>query len=134
MSTAEREAICDVLVRFVLKKNPSYTDNNVQVCSKTFEIVTLFARGTGSFSRRTAAAVIASAVQKLADVKTGRASGETLTALAEAISLQFVLAQTYKACAAASNPKILIEALAWIIAALTVRLAQTYLFILFFSV
>ena len=119
MNPDERNANYDLIVRYVFKKAPTFADNNMQICAEVFKIVASLVQSTAAFARKTAAAVIPSAVAKLADAKTKSPSAELLFALGEQITLQFVLSQVYKAATGHTNPKVMIEALAWMSSAIT---------------
>ncbi|CAG8439476.1 8530_t:CDS:10 [Diversispora eburnea] len=96
MDPAEVEA--ELVVRFLAKK-PGWKE-------------------TPSFGKPTAALCIPILSEKLGDIKVKKSAGETLTAFAEKISLQFVLGQAYEPLRKAKSPKVLADNLTWINGAL----------------
>jgi cytoskeleton-associated protein 5 len=53
-------------------------------------------------------------IDKMGDIKLKKAAGDCLTAYAEALSLQFVLSQSYDPLKKLKAPKALADSLAWI--------------------
>jgi hypothetical protein len=121
MSVDERDANADLIVRYVLKKQPGFADTNLQVAAKVFETVVLLASSTTTLARKTVAAVVPEAAAKLGEAKLKAPIGAAFTAFAEATTLQFVAAQLYKALVDNSNPRVATEALSWLGGAVAVR-------------
>ncbi|KAF0542990.1 ARM repeat-containing protein [Gigaspora margarita] len=102
----------ELVVRFLAKK-PGWKESNFQVLIKAFNIMELICSKTQSFGKPAAALAIPVLLEKLGDIKLKKSAGETLTAFAEKISLQFVLGQSYDPLRKAKSPKVLADSLTW---------------------
>ncbi|CAG8638343.1 14946_t:CDS:10, partial [Gigaspora margarita] len=102
----------ELVVRFLAKK-PGWKESNFQVLTKAFNIMELICSKTQSFGKPAAALAIPVLLEKLGDIKLKKSAGETLTAFAEKISLQFVLGQSYDPLRKAKSPKVLADSLTW---------------------
>ncbi|CAG8802665.1 3685_t:CDS:2, partial [Gigaspora rosea] len=83
------------------------------VLTKAFNILELICSKAQSFGKPAAALAIPVLLEKLGDIKLKKSAGETLTAFAEKISLQFVLGQSYDPLRKAKSPKVLADSLTW---------------------
>ncbi|CAG8714523.1 7634_t:CDS:10, partial [Racocetra persica] len=102
----------ELIVRFLAKK-PGWKESNFQVMAKAFNVMELLSSKAPSFGKPTAALAIPVLFEKLGDIKLKKSAGETLTAFAEKISLQFVLWQSYDPLRKAKSPKVLADSLLW---------------------
>ena len=106
---------------------PGWADKNFQVTARIFHVMAAAAAGGGGggpsstppFTRRDAAVLIDGAAEKLADAKVRPAAAAALDAAAEAVGPAFVAARLHARAAAARNPRVLVEADAWIGRAVT---------------
>ncbi|KAF9924030.1 Microtubule-associated protein, microtubule dynamics during spindle orientation [Linnemannia zychae] len=102
------------LITRVLAKKPGWKESNFQVTSKLYGILQLQSQKLPSFSKGCAALTIPAMIDKMGDIKLKKAAGDCLTAYAEALSLQFVLSQSYDPLKKLKAPKALADSLAWI--------------------
>ncbi|KAI8601375.1 armadillo-type protein, partial [Dissophora ornata] len=102
------------LITRVLAKKPGWKESNFQVSTKLYGILQLQAQKLSSFSKACAALSIPAMIDKMGDIKLKKAAGECLTAYAEALSLQFVLSQSYDPLKKLKAPKALADSLLWI--------------------
>lgn len=102
------------LITRVLAKKPGWKESNFQVTTKLYGILQLQSQKLPSFSKACAALTIPAMIDKMGDIKLKKAAGDCLTAYAEALSLQFVLSQSYDPLKKLKAPKALADSLAWI--------------------
>ncbi|KAF9133583.1 Microtubule-associated protein, microtubule dynamics during spindle orientation [Mortierella sp. 14UC] len=102
------------LITRVLSKKPGWKESNFQVTSKLYGILQLQSQKLSSFSKACAALTIPAMIDKMGDIKLKKAAGDCLTAYAEALSLQFVLSQSYDPLKKLKAPKTLADSLVWI--------------------
>ncbi|KAG0277377.1 Microtubule-associated protein, microtubule dynamics during spindle orientation [Linnemannia exigua] len=102
------------LITRVLSKKPGWKESNFQVTSKLYGILQLQSQKLPSFSKACAALTIPAMIDKMGDIKLKKAAGDCLTAYAEALSLQFVLSQSYDPLKKLKAPKALADSLVWI--------------------
>ncbi|KAG0305228.1 Microtubule-associated protein, microtubule dynamics during spindle orientation [Dissophora globulifera] len=102
------------LITRVLAKKPGWKESNFQVTTKLYGILQLQAQKLPSFSKACAALSIPAMIDKMGDIKLKKAAGECLTSYAEALSLQFVLSQSYDPLKKLKAPKALADSLIWI--------------------
>lgn len=102
------------LITRVLSKKPGWKESNFQVTTKLYGILQLQSQKLPSFSKACAALTIPAMIDKMGDIKLKKAAGDCLTAYAEALSLQFVLSQSYDPLKKLKAPKALADSLAWI--------------------
>ncbi|KAF9908102.1 Microtubule-associated protein, microtubule dynamics during spindle orientation [Linnemannia zychae] len=102
------------LITRVLSKKPGWKESNFQVTSKLYGILQLQSQKLSSFSKACAALTIPAMIDKMGDIKLKKAAGDCLTAYAEALSLQFVLSQSYDPLKKLKAPKALADSLVWI--------------------
>ena len=113
LSTLEKSDIpAQALVRTLCKK-PGLKDNNFQVIKLKLEAVKYLAEKS-DFSKRTAEYCIPDVVDKLSDAKNGAVTTETLTAISEATTLDFVALIVMDFAMGQKNPKVQAEALLWL--------------------
>lgn len=103
----------DCLVVFLGSK-PGWSDKNVQVLGKIFEVVQFAAAEFVPFSKRDAYQCLDGMLDRMPDAKLKGTVALALLSFAEAVGPQFVAAQTYKKAVAHKNPKVLVETLTWV--------------------
>ncbi|OWF42942.1 cytoskeleton-associated protein 5-like [Mizuhopecten yessoensis] len=103
---------CQALLRTVCKK-PGLKDTNFQVLKIRVETVGHLAKNT-KFSRISAEYCLADLVDKIGDVKNGAAVKETLSCIAEAVSLDYVGREVMKLSSEQKNPKNSSECMNWL--------------------
>ncbi|KAI9595885.1 armadillo-type protein [Syncephalis fuscata] len=106
-------AIHPELVIRMMSKKPGWKDNNFQVLSKVFGVIGLLATQSNNFTRACGALCISGMTDKLGDIKVKKSAGDSLTAIAEKISLQFVFSQVYDSIKSQKAPKAQSDALLW---------------------
>jgi cytoskeleton-associated protein 5 len=97
----------------LLSTTPGWKESNFQVMTAIINIFTKVSK-CPSFNRGAASIAIAGLAEKLGDMKVKKVTGECLEAMAESVSLQFVLSQLYEPLKKAKSPKILSDAVNWI--------------------
>ncbi|KAG7190528.1 hypothetical protein KM043_006629 [Ampulex compressa] len=106
-----------VVVR-ILARKPGFKDTNFQVLKLKLEIVKLLAENY-PFSSTVAEYCMTDVTEKLTDTKNNAIACETLTAIAEAISLEYVADEIIVFALNQKNPKVQQEALSWLSKAIT---------------
>lgn len=103
----------EIVIRCFSKK-PGWKEMNFQVMGKMFGVIQLLSEKCPKFTKACAALCIPVMVEKLGDIKLKKPAGECLVAIAEKISLQFVLSQAYPVLKKAKSPKVIADSLLWI--------------------
>jgi cytoskeleton-associated protein 5 len=103
----------EIIIRCFSKK-PGWKEMNFQVMGKMFNAIQLLAENCSKFNKACAALCIPTMVEKLGDIKLKKPASECLVAVAEKISLQFVLNQAYPVLKKAKSPKVMADSLLWI--------------------
>lgn len=103
----------EIVIRAFSKK-PGWKETNFQVMSKMFNAIQILSVECPKFNKACAALCIPVMVEKLGDIKLKKPASECLVAIAEKISLQFVLSQAYPVLKKAKSPKVLADSLLWI--------------------
>lgn len=103
----------EIVIRSLAKK-PGWKEMNFQVMGKLFATLQLLATRIPKFNKACAALCIPAMVEKLGDIKLKKPAGDALAAIAETISLPFVLSQAYPVLKNAKSPKVLADSLIWI--------------------
>lgn len=103
----------EIVIRCFSKK-PGWKEMNFQVMGKMFGVIQLLCEICPKFTKACAALCIPVMVEKLGDIKLKKPAGDCLVAIAEKISLQFVLSQTYPVLKKAKSPKVIADSLLWI--------------------
>lgn len=103
----------EIVIRSFSKK-PGWKEMNFQVMGKMFNAIQTLSVECPKFNKACAALCIPVMVEKLGDIKLKKPAGECLVAVAEKISLQFVLSQAYPVLKKAKSPKVLADSLQWI--------------------
>lgn len=106
------EIPCQAVLRTVCKK-PGLKDTNFQVLKIRVEVVGSLAKNA-KFSRVSAEYCLSDLVDKAGDVKNGAAVQETLSCIAEALSLDFVGREVMKLASEQKNPKNNSECMNWL--------------------
>ncbi|KAJ8683238.1 hypothetical protein QAD02_019030 [Eretmocerus hayati] len=105
-----------VLVR-ILGKKPGFKDTNFQVLRLRIELVKMLAENH-PFSSTVAEYCLMDITEKLGDVKNSSVAADTLTAIAEATSLELVSNEVMSFAFNQKNPKVQQETLFWLSKAL----------------
>lgn len=105
-----------MLLRCVCKK-PGLKDGNFQVLKVKLDAVKTIAESP-KFTRTSANFCLQDVAEKLGDAKTGAAALEALTAIAEAVKLDFVANEVLGFAFTQKSPKVQQEAMAWLASAL----------------
>lgn len=101
-----------VIIRFLAKK-PGLRDTNFQVLKVKLENVRATIEKLG-VTTTTADYIINDITEKLGDVKNSGSAGQALTALAEAIKLEYVVSKVMEFAFEQKSPKVQQEALTWV--------------------
>ncbi|XP_068082829.1 protein mini spindles [Anabrus simplex] len=105
-----------VVIR-LLNKKPGLKDTNFQVLKARLEALKMVVE-TAEVSSVSADACVVDVADKLGDPKNGALAAETLSALADAASLNLVATQVLDFAFNQKNPKVQLEALNWLAGAL----------------
>ncbi|XP_033753517.1 cytoskeleton-associated protein 5-like [Pecten maximus] len=111
-SLSKDEIPCQALLRTLCKK-PGLKDTNFQVLKIRVEVAGFLAKNA-KFSRVSAEYCLSDLVDKAGDVKNGAAVQETLSCIAEALSLDFVGREVMKLASEQKNPKNNSECMNWL--------------------
>ncbi|KAG0267963.1 Microtubule-associated protein, microtubule dynamics during spindle orientation [Actinomortierella ambigua] len=103
----------ELIIR-VLANKPGWKESNFQVSAKMYATFQLLAEKSSTFSKACAALTVPAMVDKMGDIKLKKPAGECLTAYAEALSLSFVLSQSYDPLKKLKAPKALADSLVWV--------------------
>jgi cytoskeleton-associated protein 5 len=98
-------------------KKPGLKDGNFQVLKVKLDAVKHIAE-SGRFTRTSANVCLQDVAEKLGDAKTGAAALDALTAIAEAVKLDFVANEVLAFAFTQKSPKVQQEAMAWLATAL----------------
>ncbi|CAL1547332.1 unnamed protein product [Lymnaea stagnalis] len=115
-STGKDDIPCQVCIR-VLNNKPGLKETNFQVLKLKLELIVHLARNA-RFSKRCAEFVLTEIVDKLGDAKNGGVAKECLTAMAEAIGLDYVSLEVMTRAFEQKNPKNQQETLTWLTTAI----------------
>ena len=77
----------------VLARKPGWKDSNFQVMKAKFAIVATLAQRANIFGKRSTACTLTACVEKFADMKIKPQSAETLMAMAERMTLNYISLQ-----------------------------------------
>ncbi|OXU27451.1 hypothetical protein TSAR_002490 [Trichomalopsis sarcophagae] len=114
----ESSQVSTQLIVRVLAKKPGFKDTNFQVLKLRLELVKMLAENY-SFSSTVTEYCLMDVTEKLGDVKNCTTAAETLTAIAEATSLELVANEVMSFAFNQKNPKVQQETLSWLAKALT---------------
>ncbi|XP_014225605.1 protein mini spindles isoform X1 [Trichogramma pretiosum] len=106
-----------IIVR-VLGKKPGFKDTNFQVLKLRIELVKMLAENY-KFTSTVCEYCLTDITEKLGDVKNTTTASETLTAIAEVISFEYVANEVMTFAFNQKNPKVQQETLLWISKSLT---------------
>ncbi|CAB0035199.1 unnamed protein product [Trichogramma brassicae] len=106
-----------IIVR-VLGKKPGFKDTNFQVLKLRIELVKMLAENY-KFTSTVSEYCLTDITEKLGDVKNTTTASETLTAIAEVISFEYVANEVMTFAFNQKNPKVQQETLLWISKSLT---------------
>jgi cytoskeleton-associated protein 5 len=104
----------EAIVRLLSKAVVDKKETNFQVVAKTFAALQVLAEKAPKLTKRAAWWFIATLVEKLGDLKLRSPASDCLLALAECVTPQFVITQTYDALAKQKSPKVQENGLLWI--------------------
>lgn len=108
---------CQAIVKTLGSGKPGWKDTNFNCLNEKFGIVKNLAE-TAEFSKTSAEVCIPGLIEKIGDVKCGKASKEALTAIAEATEFPWVTEILLETGLAHKNPKIQAESLSWLATAI----------------
>ncbi|XP_076313305.1 msps cytoskeleton-associated protein 5 [Tachypleus tridentatus] len=113
----EKENIPSQVLIKILAKKPGFKENNFQVLKMRFEILTYIAENS-PVSKCTVESCLNDIVEKIGDPKNGNIAGTSITALAEATSLDYISSEVLNTVFTQRSPKNQSEALNWLATAL----------------
>jgi cytoskeleton-associated protein 5 len=104
----------EAIVRLLSKAVVDKKEINFQVVAKAFAAIQVLAEKAPKLTKRAAWWFIGTLVEKLGDLKLRSPASDCLLALAECVTPQFVVTQTYDALPKQKSPKVQENGLLWI--------------------
>ncbi|XP_018010529.1 cytoskeleton-associated protein 5 [Hyalella azteca] len=118
VSEMDTNAPCQAMVLVIAVQKPGLKDNNFQVLKLRITAIQTLAENT-KFSRTSCEACLAELVDKLGDLKNGSLASSCLTAMAEAVSLEWLGPEVTTLAFKQKSPKVQEAALVWLAQAVT---------------
>lgn len=98
----------------IIARRPGLKDTNFQVLKVKLDIVKFIAKNSTSFSTTTANCCLNDIAEKFGDAKNGTSVCDTMSTIAETISLNFVTENIIEFAFNQKNPKVIQETLLWL--------------------
>ncbi|KAI9009704.1 armadillo-type protein [Gaertneriomyces semiglobifer] len=114
LKTSDTSTIAPEAVACALNKKPGWKESNFQVMTTLLQTFQFLAAEVPRFDRSAGTIITPPIAEKLGDMKVKRVAGDCMTAIAEKLSLQFVLGHVYEVMKKQKSPKIIADGLIWI--------------------